>query len=429
MQVVMHRRRLPLLAAAAAVSLACAAPAAAQTTDTAIAPAPASPARDFHDSIGMNVHVSYFSTAYGNFTKVRERLNELGVKHLRDGACATCTLQQDRQRLLADDGMKFTFIMANPGSNVGSLGDLVSTVETRFPDAVAGLESVNEPDMLGLLDWVSLTRTHQQDVAARVAASPVLRGTPVLAPAVVKAVNRTLLGDLTGSADLANLHPYPGGRPAAENLPSALADAAVNVPGKPAWATENGYHNALATTAGHKPTSEKAAARYIPELFLESFRLGVPRTFLYELVDERPEPTLTDPEQAFGLLRNDFSAKPAFDSLRNTIDLVEGANAGTGSLRIKVDGASSGVRALLLRKTDKQYVVALWPTSPIWDPVARKELVPPTKALNVRFGEKVASVAVHRPVAGAAPVHTVANPASVPVTLTDEPVLLDVTLP
>ena len=45
---------------------------------------------------------------------------------------------------------------------------------------------------------------------------------------------------------------------------------------------------------------------------IEHFRAGIPRTYAYELIDEKPDAALTDPEQHFGLLRNDFSEKPAF---------------------------------------------------------------------------------------------------------------------
>ena len=87
------------------------------------------------------------------------------------------------------------------------------------------------------------------------------------------------------------------------------------------------------------------------------------------------------------------------------------------------------MRALVLRKTDKKYLVALWPTAAIWDPVARTEVVPPTLNLNVRFGEPVTSASVYRPVVSSAAQSTAATPTSVPVSLSDEPVVLEVTTP
>ena len=88
------------------------------------------------------------------------------------------------------------------------------------------------------------------------------------------------------------------------------------MPGRGAVFTEAGYHNALSSTTGQPPASEEAAAVYMPRLLATAFGAGVERTFIYELVDEKPDPGLIDAEQHFGLLRNDLSPKPAFTASR-----------------------------------------------------------------------------------------------------------------
>ncbi|MGC8715248.1 MAG: PA14 domain-containing protein, partial [Leptodesmis sp.] len=45
----------------------------------------AKPAASFIDSIGVNTHIRYYDTAYGNYSLIKQRLQELGVKHIRDG--------------------------------------------------------------------------------------------------------------------------------------------------------------------------------------------------------------------------------------------------------------------------------------------------------------------------------------------------------
>ena len=67
------------------------------------------------------------------------------------------------------------------------------------------------------------------------------------------------------------------------------------------------------------PCPEQTAAVYLPRLVVTSFGAGVRRTFLYELVDGKPDPGLEDPQQHFGLLRNDLSPKPAFTALQTLI--------------------------------------------------------------------------------------------------------------
>ncbi|NJN38104.1 MAG: hypothetical protein HC790_04210 [Acaryochloridaceae cyanobacterium CSU_3_4] len=73
----------------------------------------------------------------------------------------------------------------------------------------------------------------------------------------------------------------------------------------------------------HKGVSEQAAAKSLPRLFLEFFNRGIQRTFVYELIDEHPNPKLDDKEKNFGLLRYDGSRKPVFIALRNLITLLK----------------------------------------------------------------------------------------------------------
>lgn len=91
---------------------------------------------------------------------------------------------------------------------------------------------------------------------------------------------------------------------------------------KPVWATEAGFHTALRARTGQPPLSERVGAVYLERTFLEHFAMGVGRTYAYELVDEKPDPAGREPEWHFGLLRNDFSPKPAFTALRNLLAVV-----------------------------------------------------------------------------------------------------------
>ena len=59
---------------------------------------------------------------------------------------------------------------------------------------------------------------------------------------------------------------------------------------KPIVFTESGYHNAINENTDQPGVSETTAAKYIPRLFLEDFSRAVPRTYLYELMDEAPDP-------------------------------------------------------------------------------------------------------------------------------------------
>ena len=65
---------------------------------------------------------------------------------------------------------------------------------------------------------------------------------------------------------------------------------------------------------------EDVAGKYVPRVFLEQWQRGIQRTYLYELIDLPTGHAVGD--SMFGLLRSDFSAKPAYTALTNLLHLL-----------------------------------------------------------------------------------------------------------
>jgi hypothetical protein len=59
---------------------------------------------------------------------------------------------------------------------------------------------------------------------------------------------------------------------------------------KPDFAIETGYHDAANYTGHYRPTSERATSRYTPHHLFEYFKRAIERTYLYGLIDQKPEP-------------------------------------------------------------------------------------------------------------------------------------------
>jgi hypothetical protein len=133
--------------------------------------------------------------------------------------------------------------------------------------------------------------------------------------------------------------------------------------------------------------SESAGAIYTLETLLEHFKSGIARTYLYELIDEQPDPRAANPNDHFGLLRNDFSPKPAFTALKNLLELVgQGApRSGLRPLRLDVAGDSDQLRKLVVQKADGSYVVALWRMTSVWSTHARRSLSAGTRSVTFRL--------------------------------------------
>lgn len=379
----------------------------------------AAQADSFTDSYGVCVHMGYTDTAYGDMTKVASSLKNLGVRHVRDDWVMDNTWRGDRMRqTAAAAGVKFNVIMGKPNSPE-SAAQFVNSVATATAGSgfVESLEGANEWDISGDPHWAANNRTRQQALYAAAKANPTTASLPVLAPSMAFPNNLAAMGDMSGMADLGNGHLYPGGRNPSYNLGTTVPALVGSVGNKPIDVTETGYTNALNTTDGHRPASEDAAATYLPRTLLENYSRGVHRTYSYELVDEKPETTLTDVEQHFGLMRNDWSPKPAYTALKNLLALTSdpGASFIPGSLSYQATGTND-LRQVLLQKRDGTFELMLWRDVSVWDQTTGNPLGVTPAPVNVSLATP-ADVQVYRPNASASPVNTQSATTSVPLSM------------
>ena len=378
----------------------------------------------FSSSVGVNVHMSYFSTSYGDFERVRDALTELGVQHIRDGACVGCKEQRRRLLALGDLGIKATWIMREPGAP-DTVAALVGLVTGPMASMTAAVEGPNEFDRSGRPNWVQELRAWQAELYARMKSAPGMGRVPVLAPSLTDGRSYGRVGDLSGVADRGNVHPYAGGDVPGTNLAGNLDLARITTPGRRVVVTEAGYHNALRTTGGHHPVPERVGAAYIPRMYLEHFSRGIERTFGYELVDLHPDPARTDQEKNFGLVRADFSRKPAFAALKELL-AVSGRGPSIPLERLRVEVEGEGVRGTLLQRAPGAYVAVVWRDAPMWGAKARRPIAVAAEDVVLRFGHAV-SRAVTRRVDGDLTADSVAvAPSSVRVRVGAAPVAVEI---
>jgi hypothetical protein len=355
------------------------------------------------ESVGVNVHLSYADTPYGRQDAVRNKLLELGVHYIRDGLNPGLPDVYRAWRALASRGIKLDLIAGDPlrRGGIGPLKDQLAIVRRDLPHAVASLEGPNEYDIQGDSNWPATLRDYQRDLYEQVKSNPALARIPVVGPSLVQPESRERLGDISRWLDYGNMHPYPSGSPPDRDsqLEQELGWAKVNADSKRVQATETGYHNAVKSDAPHRPASEEAAGIYFPRLYLDYFRRGVARTFAYELVDLHPDPPRENLEANFGLLRNDFSEKPAFVALKRLIALLRdpGPRFKTGALHYSIERAPSTLRRVLLEKRDGSFYLALWNEVSVWDPVAARPLQAEDIPVRLVFTEPVPKVEVYRP--------------------------------
>ena len=356
------------------------------------------PAEALIDSIGVNVHFGYGDTAYANQAAVLARLDDLGVRHFRDAApdgnplLATGLAAAGRQELRGT-------LIAGPA---GDPDAAVAGAQLLMGDAVEAVEGPNEVDKSSDPQWALKLRDYMPRLEG--ALDQRAPETLLVGPSFIEASSRLeVAAELPG---LFNAHPYAGGDPPERALIEGLSDPVARDRG--AVFTEAGYHNALSAAGFHTPVSEQAAAVYLPRVLVAAFAAGVKRTFIYELLDGKPEPGLNDPEQHFGLLRNDLTAKPAFTAVKTLIRAVRGSPGAPVTDAPSWDFAADAdppVAHVTLDRRDGSRVIALWRPVSVWDAAERRSVDPgPLPVELVLEGSEATDIEVWRPSLSTVPV-------------------------
>lgn len=357
-------------------------------------PQRARPMGKFLNSVGVCVHWSYEDTPYGSaYEQVRGLLVESGIRHVRGEAAQSLDLLRF--------GVKTNVIIENSSPGSTPAGELASIQSYISAGAVDAVEGPNEGDLF----WVDRGRTYQGqsfpegvrtwqgDLYRAVRANPANASLTVIGPSLGKTYwgggSPFRVGEFAEVVDWGNFHPYPGGNSFApvddyaaisryywnSDSPSlALDQYPINFE---TYAPPFGDHPLAATETGYSTwaqgQSEVVQGRYVPRLFLENFRLGVVRTYLYELVDEFVDPDGADREANFGLLRQDLSPKPSYRALSSLLTGLRSADSAAknddtapADLNFRLEAApADGYRAnalhhLLLSRPDGTFALLLW---------------------------------------------------------------------
>lgn len=150
---------------------------------------------------------------------------------------------------------------------------------------------------------------------------------------------------------------------------------------KPVWITEAGYTTSPDTFEG---VSGTVSAAYLPRLLLEAWRQQADpgrrawaRTYLYELIDSRDGRHCggwncgADRESSHGLANVNYGLKAQGRALKNLLGTLNDPGAPVADAASDVNvGVSpsdqSQVRRLLFRKSNGQYVLAIWRPVKLW---------------------------------------------------------------
>lgn len=415
-------------------------------------------ANAFVDSIGVNTHIRYYDTAYGNYALVKQSLLDLGIHHIRDGGSDPTWAQRINE--LGSLGIKSTLVIdpnigigPNASYDIKSPGYTVTNfIKNVVPTGVEAVEILNEFDLFYNLfgytvssqpvtgnGWISYLRDFTRDVYTALKADPTTATIPIIGPSFVYATSSSAIGDLSQWVDYGSFHPYNNPKnPGDGSLAKDYALRSQPFGNKPLIATEVGYSTGSALS--DRPVSEAVQGKYIPRLFLESFNQGVPRTFSYELIDQKADPN--NSEANYGLIRSDGTPKPAYTTLKNLISLLNDPQptatvtaAATpsatplatsavplGALNYSIAGTTTNVHHTLLEKSNGDFYLVLWLEVPSTEQATSQNV-------TLNFNTALGQATTYAPNQSINPVAQYAAPAQLTLSVTDSPLVVKLSAP
>ena len=381
----------------------------------------------FLQAIAVNVHIEYTDTPYRDAAAVLRDLGFIGVSLVRDAAPDPRNAGQGSYAMLADRKIRFDFFIPSWNNDLGAVLPRIDAFAHAHPGAVAAIEGPNEienwPVTYQGATGVPAAARFQHAIFAAVRADSALKGVPVydLTFSTGFAGLYSVLGDMADACDVGTDHTYFGNRrPPRGGLTGAVAHVSAFTPGRPIAVTETGYTTAQASPHG---VSEQDQALYTIDLLLDAARAGVVHTYLYELLDEKPDPAGTNGERHFGLFHSDHSPKPVAIALHNmTRALAQGSSAGTprNPDRPNTAGLPATAATLDLVRSDGGRDLFIWD-----EPVAASS---PTDAHDVQviLPRPAASVQVFDPMNDSAPAMRLVHVNHVSLHLGRDPLLVQI---
>ncbi|MBD2103741.1 PTPA-CTERM sorting domain-containing protein [Leptolyngbya sp. FACHB-261] len=388
-------------------------------------------ADSFVDSIGFNTHFTYTNTPYvQDYSEVvRPRLQELGIRHIRDGVVPERMDYYERLKDLGSIGIRSTLIS---GTDIDPQQTVA--IAKQLGSAQAAVEGPNEydnnRDNRDPAYWVPTVRNYTQQLHNAFKSDSATANIPILGPSFVGGEASELVGDLSPWVDYGNFHPYnyPDHPGSGGHLNNEITRRSQPFKGKPMIATEAGYHTGGPDS--DRPISETAQGKYLPRLFLEHFNRGIERTFAYELLDQWSKPN--DREANFGILRNDGSPKPAFNAIKNLIQLLSdpGDEFALQSLDYVLGGDTTDISQTLLQKRNGNFYLILWQEVASYTPFSREpqvgtDLLVQDKLVTLTLNSLIGQAIAYEPFSSSNPITAYKNPQEINLSVGDHPLVLE----
>lgn len=399
---------------------------------------------DFVEDMGINTHLGQTGGTNPNpyaQSDAELLIGQLGIRHIRENLGPTPAYYR-LDNLFNAYGIRATLI----GRHTIPPANYVQLLKDH--PAIEAVEGLNEPDHPNaaytyqtLTDNkttknFAATAAYQADLYAAIKGDPATASRPVLGPAMAGSFNARFLAPI--AADVLAMHSYAEGfMPSASRTDAGKVRDARQMAGpgafKPLVVTETGYHTASGYNGFPYRVNESVQAKYLMRSFADFFNQGM-ASYIYEVFDEGLD--TTDKEHNFGVLRNNRTAKPAHDAIKNLIALLGEGTWNTTSktwslpsfsptpLDYTVTGATQHLRHTLLQRSDGRYRVLLWNDVSSYDVNTHLPIATPPANVTLTFNQPFAAASTYL-LGSTAPTSALSWPRSLSLAVPDEIMVLD----
>lgn len=379
--------------------------------------------QSIYEKYGVQIHVNFRSTVYGNISGVTDRVGTLGANYIRSNYIDYNNHAETKHTVdwCRANGVKWLMIVyLENGMTSAELTTKLNDIRDNAADVCYAVESINEPnhnrdgspvDENWAQDAYDITAQIWDFVAANQAT---MSDVKVVGPSLhdVFANNSYTQSSPEGGSqhwhqlealgirnkqDIAGIHRYPGGFEPLNQWDARIAqlESAYGA-GYPVWVTETGYHNAVNTTSGNRPVDEATSSAYAPRALLELCAQRDAFISRYELMDDY-DPSDADVESAFGLWRVDSSdqqnssfwtPKPEATTMESVLSALKdpGVSYTPNQVGVRVEAVSNSVtdiKYVVTSRRDSSVRVWLWRDQRIWDPINRTTINVPAVGVEV----------------------------------------------
>lgn len=402
-------------------------------------------AASFLSSLGVCTHVAQ---GRDDPTQAATALTFAGIKAIRDDGKASTVPKWIAMHQSA--GVRLSLLTNR---------DVASTIDTakqlQAAGALLAVEGANEPNNFPVTyngatsnyktTFVPVAQL-QRDLYAAVKAEPTLAGIPVFHSSeaggsepdnvglqflTIPTGAGTKMPDGTKYADYANVHNYVSGHKAklADNAAWNASDPTLNGEwdgmygeyGHTWHGGFTGYSNAdLVTlpkvttetgwvTSGAGAITLEQQGRLLLNLYLSAYKRGFSYTFVYMLRDDTAQ-------GYWGLFDTSYQPKPSGTYIHNLTTILADTDTRTpGKLDYAIANEPAAVHELLLQKSSGTFELVVW----------GEHQAGGSDAVTVDLKVPRATVKVYDPTVGTTPTQTLSNVSSVPLTLSDHPLIVE----